>query len=147
DNNYLIKYQELKSCPIEKVGSIIHSLSENYRGTSTEETYNDYISLLSGIKLKDTVLEIGAGYGFLASKFLQKFNSKYIICDIPESLLFSGLYLALQGRDVSLSMDSEVTLVPNYWFDGIGNVDLVINTLSMSEMSEYQVRVYAEGIS
>ena len=41
-----------------------------------------------------------------------------------------------------------VTLLPNYRFSDLItaglNFDLVINTLSMSEMSHHQVRTYAE---
>lgn len=162
DNDYVVKYRALRDCPIQDVPNIVHKLSENYRGTSTEETYHDYTTSLLGFGFKPIggleLLEIGAGYGVLASKLLQILgnDTKYIICDIPESLLFSGLYLALSGFlvlqvDCPPSIGHGITLIPNYWFNRLlepmRKMDLVVNTLSMSEMSEHQVRVYASGIS
>ncbi len=42
------------------------------------------------------ILEIGGGYGALCSALTSIFSpSQYVICDLPESLLFSGLYLSL----------------------------------------------------
>lgn len=106
------------------------------------------------------ILEIGGGYGALALAIRRIVpHARYIICDLPECLLFSGMYLGLTGESVQLmnsplKVDKGVTLlpkytlVPNYLFHELTEpIDLAINTLSMSEMSEHQVSVYAEGIS
>jgi hypothetical protein len=85
-----------------------------------------------------------------------------VICDLPESLMFSGLYLLATAEEPKLVDSADMAmapllatpgsvLVPNYLFhrlveDGAG-FDLVINTLSMSEMSAHQIDVYCAGIA
>jgi hypothetical protein len=105
------------------------------------------------------ILEIGAGHGALAYALTSCLpECKYTICDIPESLLFSGLYLTLAGRRrVSLLGDpgieqaaGTIELLPNYLFDDLvaspRRYDLAINVLSMSEMSDYQIDRYGRGL-
>lgn len=118
------------------------------------------------------ILEIGAGYGALAYAITSALpKCQYTICDLPESLLFSGLYLKIAGqRRVTLFPERATTLqrlfprlvssvkqpgaielVPNYLFgdlvDARRSYDLVINVLSMSEMSEHQIETYGRGIA
>jgi hypothetical protein len=109
------------------------------------------------------ILEIGGGYGALATALRQILpGSRYAICDLPESLLFSGLYLRLAAKEEPSPIATGdalgekfsragVVLLPNYLFDSLARsgvrFDLVINTLSMSEMSELQIRRYCEGIA
>lgn len=106
------------------------------------------------------ILEIGGGYGALARAIHAHFpQSQYVICDLPESLIFSGLYIAgtsglvpdLYDGTNDFNPSAPFTLVPNYLFAlcdcSSVKFDLVINTLSMSEMSEHQVRRYCRGIS
>src|ERR1051326_7515888 len=99
------------------------------------------------------VLEIGGGYGALASWFRAAFpNCSYTILDLPECLLFSGLYLSLSRPDVRTGWGLDAVpfglrFVPNYQAASLREpFDLVINTLSMSEMSIPQVRHYASLI-
>lgn len=100
------------------------------------------------------ILEIGGGYGALARSLSQMVGAKeYVICDLPESLLFSGLYLTLsEAGPVQVTGDAyrptnKFVLLPNYKLHLLsGHFDLVINTISMSEMTEYQVTTYAERI-
>lgn len=154
DNDYLDKYRQLRICPIENVPDEIFPLSINHRGPWRADTYKAYVKLLFSLGFERTgnlnILEIGAGNGALAIELLKTLGSEitnYNICDIPESLLFSGLYISLAGKQIKAN--ATVNLVPNYFFEVLnwGKIDLVINTLSMSEMSEHQVRVYARGIS
>jgi len=110
------------------------------------------------------ILEIGGGYGGLAYHLMSLIpEARYVIVDIPESLLFSSIYLSTlwEDRDNVLitperlaDLDKDTagfTFLPNFLFDECCSAgqefDLVINTLSMSEMTEPQVRYYAEGIT
>ena len=106
------------------------------------------------------ILEIGSGFGALAY-FIHKLlpNSTYICVDIPESLIFSAAYLARFSQNTLLmkeetSVDDirgyEFVFVPNHQYHkfmdcGI-EVDLAINTLSMSEMTPDQVSFYCQGL-
>lgn len=109
------------------------------------------------------ILEIGGGYGALAFALRRCCPSAaYMICDLPESLIFSGLYLTLceqddthiiePGDNVSAHFShAGVSLLPNYMLhillDQSQTIDLVINTLSMSEMTQAQVSAYAAAIA
>jgi hypothetical protein len=97
------------------------------------------------------VLEIGGGYGGLAYWFKSAFrNCSYTIVDLPECLLYSGLYLSLCLPDQRASIGTAepprfgLRFVPNYMADALDEeFDLVINTLSLSEMSVPQIETYA----
>jgi SAM-dependent methyltransferase len=99
----------------------------------------------SCLKSGSRILEIGAGYGALAY-YIQRAvpGVRYTVLDIPESLIYSAIYLSV------LNPDAATTFLPNYEFPRLvqdrEHFDLVINTLSMTEMSEQQVRTYCEGI-
>lgn len=96
------------------------------------------------------ICEIGGGYGALCHWFMQTFPGvSYTIVDLPESLLFSRLYVSLTLPDTptSLGLDEApagVRFLPNFMAEELDDsFDLVINTLSMSEMTEHQVLKYA----
>lgn len=107
------------------------------------------------------VLEIGGGYGALARQIKQLLPQvAYTICDLPEAMYFSAPYLALAlpelethfANDAADSLDSAAAIhfVPNYAFPVVApgkRFDLVINTLSMSELSPHQVQTYGAMIS
>ena len=114
-----------------------------------------------------SILEIGGGYGALAYGIKSiRPNARYTIVDLPESLLFSALYLSLTRPDERieihgpgvvtewhrrlrawLSRPPSLSFVPNYMAEHLDRkADLVINTLSFSEMTEHQVRTYARLI-
>ena len=121
------------------------------------------IAWLSSLGRAPRILEIGGGYGALAFALRRIFpTSAYMICDLPESLMFSGLYLTLCEQDetrmvlpdevLTPHLDTPgVSLLPNYRLHALleqnASFDLVINTLSMSEMSAHQVGVYAAAIA
>jgi hypothetical protein len=108
-----------------------------------------------------TVLEIGSGYGGLTyffSEILPK--ASYWACDLPESLIVAAMYLSVTRPklwrgiypECSGSCSGEgIFGLPNYRFEEFSakgrKVDLVINTMSLSEMSEVQIRYYARKIS
>ena len=100
-------------------------------------------------KLK--ILEIGGGYGALGFWFQSSFPKiQYTIIDLPESLLFSSIYLSMTCPKSKISFgieksDQGLRFVPNYMSDHLNeSFDLILNTLSMSEMSPFQVKHYAE---
>jgi hypothetical protein len=111
-------------------------------------------------KSRPIVLEIGSGYGALTYYIKQLIPGCVYIClDLPECLIFSALYMT-RFNDDGLLFDATstsdqiirhgTTFVPNYMFDRLTEselkIDLAINTLSMSEMSEDQVSSYCRGI-
>ena len=109
------------------------------------------------------ILEIGGGFGGLAYHLRKLAMSvRYIIVDLPEALAFSALYLttlfpeqhnviATSPGLIAKDVDRPgFTFVPNYFchrFEESGiEIDLAINTLSMSEMPARQVTAYCEMI-
>jgi hypothetical protein len=130
--------------------------------------YQERINLLDRSGLLDRfsnraprILEIGGGYGAICHALRKILRpSQYVICDLPESLLFSGLYMALASDakvrlvtgsgDLTRTSRGEICLLPNYFAQpALSNqsFDIVINTLSMSEMSEHQVKTYGAIIA
>lgn len=100
------------------------------------------------------ICEIGGGYGALCHWFKQMFpKASYTIIDLPESLLFSRLYVSLTHPDMATTCGLAasrfgVRFVPNFMAEQLDDsFDLIINTLSMSEMTEYQVRKYVHLMS
>ncbi|MBS0653752.1 MAG: putative sugar O-methyltransferase, partial [Verrucomicrobia bacterium] len=104
------------------------------------------------------ILEIGAGYGALA-QFIKTIlpNAKYTIVDIPESLVYSSLYLNLchptathafaNLDDPEMAKAADFLYVSNISADTINDsFDLVINTLSMSEMKGEIINWYVDLI-
>lgn len=105
------------------------------------------------------ILEIGGGYGGLAHHIKQLLpRCRYTIVDLPESLAFSSAYLSVLhqrednqfGAATALHPSRGFSFVPNYEFPALvesgAAFDLVINTLSLSEMSVPQIRAYCAGI-
>ena len=90
------------------------------------------------------MLEIGGGYGALAWYIQEAVPGvSYTMVDLPESLVYSAIYL-------DVLHPGSTRFLANYEFPDMLHraeaCDLVINTLSMSEMSEQQIRAYCVGI-
>lgn len=111
-------------------------------------------------KKRPLILEIGSGYGALAAFIRQMVpDCRYICLDLPESIIFSAIYLSrLYPGPLLMTPDTDpgtlarcdTAFVPNYQFNtlvesGI-SVDLAINTLSMSEMADVQIEAYCLGL-
>ena len=111
-----------------------------------------------------TIVEIGGGYGALGYFLSNLFEGKlhYTIIDIPESLAFSSIYLSVLFPNIEAHfIESELKIwppknpgfrfLPNMYSQafsqGGAQVDLVINTLSLSEMSDRQIHDYCQQIS
>jgi hypothetical protein len=144
-----------------EIGHEVQGVIVNYDTWAYQERINLLID--SGIvayldaRLEDRgklrVLEIGGGYGALAAWFTDAFTGlSYTILDIPECLLFPALYLSLPRPRTPVAWGLEPVegghrFTPNYQAVGLNEpFDFVINTLSMSEMSESQVRYYCRLI-
>lgn len=133
--------------------------------------YLERVALLSAGKVlqelaqrtaRPRILEIGSGFGGLAYYIKKALpQARYFCLDIPESLLFASVYLGtlFPGDNAIVTQDTLDTLakdapgftfVPNYFCDELvatgQEFDLVINTLSMSEMSAAQIAYYADAI-
>ena len=150
--------------PPNMLGEIGHMVNGVLVNNDTN-TYQERINLIWESGLGDFIrnrieengevkaLEIGGGYGALAYWFKSAFpNASYTIIDLPESLVFSRLYLSLTRPDIKTDfglneVNYGIRFLPNYMAQQLdGSFDLIINTLSMSEMTEYQVRKYAHLI-
>ena len=109
------------------------------------------------------VLEIGGGFGGLAYYLMRLHtNVHYTIVDIPESLVFSSIYLTtlfpgLPHVEIRNERSFEVgdkpgfTFIPNFLLDGLltkpsEKFDLIINTLSLNEMTDNQITYYSRKI-
>lgn len=106
------------------------------------------------------VLEIGPGYGAMARTLGRIFAGgvDYVMVDLPPMLHYPAVYLSLSGVRVDIATADRAPdpaashwLIPNYLAprlaeQSVAAFDLVINTMSMNEMSLAQVRYYAEFI-
>jgi putative sugar O-methyltransferase len=110
---------------------------------------------------RPTILEIGAGYGGLA-RILKTYipNSCHILVDLPETLCYTSYFIAYNFPDKKVAYLSNIldrldefdSLIEEYDFILIppwvsryipnSSVDLVIDTYSMSEMSEIYAKYY-----
>ena len=106
------------------------------------------------------VIEIGGGYGGLALHVMRILKEcRYILVDLPETLLFSASYLALHAPgkrlylyDPADPLDAEAlsefdfVLLPDYRLDTLAGFefDLAINIASMQEMRVDQIERYLD---
>lgn len=107
------------------------------------------------------VWEIGAGWGGFAYQFKTLFpHVTYVIVDLPELFLFSGVYLqtAFPDARVFFYRPGHENDLENHWADYdfifIPNIalsvlrpprlDLVVNLVSFQEMTTDQVRTYVQ---
>jgi len=152
-------------CALGEIGWRIDGAIVNYETCVCQERVtllhlSGVLDWLKSLGRPPRILEIGAGYGALSFALSSCFPTcTYTICDLPESLLFSGLYLKLAGRRRVVMIGDDlgpdvvagaIELIPNYLFGRLAasqrSYDLAINVLSMSEMSEFQVETYGRGL-
>ncbi len=115
-----------------------------------------------GSKPRNTVLEIGAGYGGLVHQLSRFVRGTFVIVDLPETLLFSAAYLTMNQPEkriyvydantvaeaLNAANSYDFILLPTYVLDAIRHLrfDLVMNVASMQEMRDDQVRTYLDFI-
>jgi len=105
---------------------------------------------------KCRILEVGAGYGALATALHSLYPGRleYIVVELPNILWNAVCYMGAVGDPCLIGPDQkfpetfETALMSNYlieeYRDDMGPVDLAINTMSFIEMSETQVRYYRD---
>lgn len=106
------------------------------------------------------IVEIGAGFGNLAYSLRAAVGPvDYTIVDLPESLIYSSIWLStVLPEEVSTLAQpgtplaaprAGVTFLANHmigeFLPQLGEVDLVINTMSLSEMSAQQIEHYGRA--
>jgi hypothetical protein len=112
---------------------------------------------------RTVVVEIGPGWGGFAYQFKTLFpGTCYVLVDLPELFLFSGVYLLSafpearvafwndeQPLEPRLLTDHDFVFVPHTSFIAMhtARLDLAINTVSFQEMTSDQVRGYVEGLA
>lgn len=146
----------LGECGYSVGGTIVNRDTNGYQERINlifESGIGNYLDGLLSQRDEIRILEIGGGYGALAYWFKQAFpKTSYSIVDLPECILFSRLYLTLTMPDIPTSFGLDpakhgIRFIPNFISEQLeDSFDLVINTLSMSEMSAYQVERYVDLI-
>jgi glycosyltransferase involved in cell wall biosynthesis len=110
---------------------------------------------------RPVVCEIGAGWGGFAYQFKTLVpNSTYVIVDFPELFVFSATYLATvfpqarlafigAGDTPADAVNADFVFIPQTLADRetIGTPDVLVNMVSFQEMTDAQVRRYAEMAS
>ena len=109
---------------------------------------------------KPTVLEIGGGFGGMASFLLDDGIATYINLDLPEQLINASYYLGMANPDRNLVLYGEgnipsdfsdiegIFLLPNFCLPKLGemSVDATVNFISLSEMPRLTVDEYIRQI-
>jgi len=110
------------------------------------------------------IMEIGGGYGALAYQLSKRLeNTTYVIVDLPETLLFSAVYLSIclpeksiyiYDKDYYVKLNSnfsgyDFVLIPNTVVSSLKGMqfDTVLNTASFQEMRPTQLNIYLDLIS
>jgi hypothetical protein len=123
----------------------------------------DKAGLLDTLAGDGTVIEIGAGWGGFAYQMRSKFPSlRYIIIDLPHTMLFSAVYLSNTFPNARLAMhgdsdfdetlasgDFDFAFVPHYAADRYKYpaAKFGVNIASFQEMTATQVSGYASLLS
>jgi hypothetical protein len=117
---------------------------------------------LTLLNFPSRIVEIGGGYGGLALHLSGILKScRYVLVDLPETLVFSAAYLVLQAPAKRLYLYDPVdpldaktlacfdfVLLPDYRLDALIDFefDLAINVASMQEMRVDQIERYLDFI-
>lgn len=151
-------YPNVVFSPISKYFNtevVTDGLSVNHCQMNIIRSIIDDFKNLSNCK---SIIEIGPGYGALPREILLKNDKiKYVIIDLPESIICSYSYLSLEfpnkthlviTSEEDTKKDFDILYVPVKFLDTflkskmIHQFDLFINTCSMGEMTNDIVRNY-----
>lgn len=116
-------------------------------------------------ELPMVICEIGGGYGGLAHQICNVTRRKnlYILIDLPEMLFWSAAFFIINnpGKEIYVYDKNnysnnffekevykyDIVFLPNYLTDSLKSIkaiNILINMLSFQEMSEVQIREYAQ---
>lgn len=151
------------------LGGFGHEIDGELYNYDTLKYYRCLITLkltgvLEAIKEVDnkTIVEIGAGWGGFAYQFKKIMpDSRYIIVDLPEVLLFSMTYLMTTYPDSKIIMynkgDNErlvnesydFAFIPSTLFRYVEQLEpfLAVNIVSFQEMTSVQVGTYLQKLA
>jgi putative sugar O-methyltransferase len=154
-------------CPL--LGGFGHEINGQLVNKDTLKFYEQLIAMSIGGLLpldrqvnqaeKKLILELGSGWGGLGYQIKTLFdNVTYVCVDLPQSMLFSAVYLATVFPDCKLLIYGEVDndnlfedwinydfiFVPHYAFGKMDmpDIDIGINTVSFQEMTDGQIDNY-----
>ncbi|KKW35734.1 hypothetical protein A2852_01335 [Candidatus Adlerbacteria bacterium RIFCSPHIGHO2_01_FULL_54_23] len=113
---------------------------------------------------KQTVLEIGSGWGGFAYQFKTLFpNTSYVLVDFPQSFLFSSTYLQTMFPNARICFRGgapesyadidfskyDFVFIPHYAWESLTSqrVDLAVNMVSFQEMRDEQALSYVKQLA
>jgi len=113
------------------------------------------------LKDYDSILEIGSGFGGLATQYILNYpKSRYFMVDLPEVLYFAASYIKLnfpektmyiyKKNDINIDFDSyDFILLPPWAIESVKDksIDLILNQSSLGEMTPSQVDYYLSNIN
>jgi hypothetical protein len=163
------KFLELTTLPLKSLAipNIFNILGKPYEDeiipiTAYRIGYNVHqVIKMLDVHKRNTVLEIGGGFGMAASILTKNMpNTCYIIIDIPATSLLSAYFLIRLGKKVcllgefdkwdnNLVNEYDVIILSPDFIDKFDTnfIDIALNTASMNEMSEDSINYYVENIS
>lgn len=162
---YFNKDEDLDDLNIPKHGNQIGAVINNkfmVIGSFTNHIYSKILSNYLNLKSeKNTILELGGGYGKLAYYLLKNINNyTYIDLDIPETLTLASYFLSKSfpnkknlfygERSDNKNVTSEYDLIflPSWEIETIqdNSVNLAINKNSLGEMNPETARNYINHV-
>mgnify|MGYP001162486278 FL=1 len=147
------------------LGGFGHEIDGKLINKDTLKYYESLIALeKTGIlneinkKVNPVICEIGAGWGGFTHCLFQTINNpKFVIADLPETLIFSYLYLSelypnkkvkLHNYEADSINECDFLLIPSNNFTELNDhVDLTVNLCSFQEMTSPQVEEYIKKVS
>ena len=159
---YFNKNRDLKELEMPKYGNQIGALIENkfvVIGSFSNSIYSDI--LLNYLDEKNTLMELGGGYGKFAYYILKKRkNYTYIDFDIPETLTLASYFLSkcfpdkknfFYGEakfDQNIELNYDLIFLPPWEIEKMrdNSVNLAINKNSLGEMDPLAAKNYLKNI-
>lgn len=150
---------------VEYKGKIVNSNVTRFQNCVSILYHAGAMDFIEHAQERQVVVEIGAGYGGLTHCLKAGFdeNASCVIVDLPEMLLFSGVFLLVNNPDKSVwvydqteavgfglvdkILSSDFVLMPNYEMhrlQELKEIALIINLQSFQEMTEEQVSQYLD---
>ena len=119
--------------------------------------FNYFLKIKKYLNRNSKILIIGDGLGILSSFILLHFNCKVFLCDLPETLIYQEYYLKKNFKNLktnyvanildNIDLSSQVNFVNADLIHEFNiDLDMVVNTDSMSEMDKFTIDRYYKFI-